>query len=112
MRPETGVTRPWVQPLMVGRGSGFSPTPVDRRKARQCMQRGRYDAQVAADLCVQSLGASAPLGLDTDLGVRPLRASVPSGAAILLLVTLVYWYGVLRPAVAVLLLLPVRPPKS
>ena len=70
------------------------------------MQRGRYEAQVAMDFCVQSLGASTPLGLD------PFRASVPSGAAILLLVTLVYRYGVIRLDVAVLLLLPARPPKS
>ena len=76
------------------------------------MQRGRYAAQVAMDFCVQSLGASTPLELDTDLCVRPLRASVPSGAAILLLVTLVCRCGVIRLAVAVLLLLPVRPPKS
>ena len=58
------------------------------------MKRGHAEALVAADLCVQSLGASAPLGIDTDLRVRSLRASVPSGTDILQLVTLVYRLGV------------------
>ena len=59
------------------------------------MQGGRYEAKGAMGLCVQSLGASAPLGLDTDLRVRSLRASVPSGTDILQLLTLVYRFGVI-----------------